>query len=56
MKITLKVNACEVQDDEVQVLLDREEFYAMLDRVHPRALANYLSTRMKPKQEGGKKC
>lgn len=56
MKITLKTNACRLQGNEVQALVDMEEFYALLDRVHSRVLTNYLYTRMQPKQEGGRKC
>ncbi len=45
MRVVLKVNECEVQGDEVRLLVDCEEFWTMLDEHSPNLLINYLNER-----------
>lgn len=63
MRIEMKVNACEVQDDEVRLLVDVEEFLAMLDEHSPNLLINYLNERyalgipqLPGRKKGGARC
>lgn len=51
MMIVLKHTKCEVQGDKAFLLVNMEDFKAMLDTVSPKVLSEYLATRLKPKVE-----
>jgi len=54
MKIELNVNRCKLENyimggGKIEALVNMEEFYAMLDRINPQILTNYIYMRLKAK-------
>ena len=51
MKIHMKVSDFNVDNRlNMEVMINMEEFYAMLDEVKPRVLADYICKRMKEEE------
>lgn len=54
MKIKAKVNDFNFDTKgNIFLTMDRKQFFAMLDGVPQRTIAEYLCTRMKPKTDDG---
>lgn len=54
MKIELNVNRYKLESyitggGKIEALVNMEEFYAMLDRINPQILTNYIYMRLKAK-------
>ncbi len=58
MKIRIKVNKYSIQGDEMHLHVNMEDFKAMLNRVNPRMLWDYIYERMimNEAKKGGKVC
>lgn len=47
MRLIIKTNSYKAENGDLEILANMEDFYAMLDRVNPVIIENYIKNKTK---------